>query len=461
MNKKIVIRIAQIISLLLLILVLFQSCQESNPMSNPIPCCVTPPDYQVMSSEIPTINPGELPEPMIVGGYQVEPSCPDCKYPFMVSLQGSGWFGGHFCGGSLVREDWVVTAAHCVDGNNNGLQVVVGLHNVNGTTGQQVRNVDQVIIHPQYSGGSLNNDYALLRLSSPITDFEPIQLATSDDHDNEPVISTTMGWGATSSGGSSSSTLLEVDVPIDDSCGNYSNSDITNNMVCAGDSNGGEDSCQGDSGGPLIMTNSNGEYELIGIVSWGYGCAEAQYPGVYSRIYPRLNWFFQYIGEPEGEEEIVLGDMNFDGQLDITDVIQVINVILNVGDFTDNQLIAADYNSDGINNILDVVQLVSYILGTNFTQSVQWLEENFPSLNTKERLSKLDKSQFFSKILRCDRDLDEMDCNDVKKEYKKLLKENEKLKRNVEFWKQMDMEKMIMLQKWSPIIQAMSRYGED
>ena len=209
------------------------------------------------------------------------------------------------------------------------------------------------------------------------------------------------------------------------------------------------------------MTNSDGEYELIGIVSWGYGCAEAQYPGVYSRIYPRLNWFFQYIGEPEVEEEIVLGDMNFDGQLDITDVIQVINVILNVGDFTDNQLIAADYNSDGINNILDVVQLVSYILGTNFTQSVQWLEENFPSLNTKERLSKLDKSQFFSKILRCDRDLDEMDCNDLKREYKKLLKENEQLKRNVEFWKKMDMEKMIMLQKWSPIIQAMSRYGED
>ena len=82
-------------------------------------------------------------------------------------------------------------------------------------------------------------------------------------------------------------------------------------------------------------------------------------------------------------------------------------------------------------------------------------------MNTKERLSNLDKSQFFSKILRCDRDLDEMDCNDVKKEYKKLLKENERLKRNVEFWKQMDMEKMIMLQKWSPIIQAMSRYGED
>ena len=80
-----------------------------------------------------------------------------------------------------------------------------------------------------------------------------------------------MGWGATSSGGSSSSVLLEVDVPIDDSSGSYSNSDITNNMICAGDNNGGEDSCQGDSGGPLIMTNDDGEYDLIGIVSWGYG----------------------------------------------------------------------------------------------------------------------------------------------------------------------------------------------
>ena len=101
--------------------------------------------------------------------------------------------------------------------------------------------------------------------------FEPIQLVTDNSHDNEPVMSTTMGWGATSSGGWGSDVLLEVDVPIDDSCGNYSNSDITNNMICAGDANGGEDSCQGDSGGPLIMTNSDGEYELIGIVSWGYG----------------------------------------------------------------------------------------------------------------------------------------------------------------------------------------------
>ena len=258
-NQTLIWRILKVSILLLALLFIFNSC-ESSPTS-------TEEQMTTRSSEFHTMAPGELPEPFIVGGEEVDPPCPDCKYPFMVSLQQ----GGHFCGGSLVREDWVITAAHCVTGNNNGLQVKIGLHNVNGTSGAITRNVDQVIIHPQYSGWSLDNDYALLHLSQPVKNFEPIQLITDNSHDNEPVMSTVMGWGATQSGGWGSTYLLEVDVPIDNSCGNYSNSDITNNMICAGDSNGGEDSCQGDSGGPLIMTNDDGEYELIGIVSWGYG----------------------------------------------------------------------------------------------------------------------------------------------------------------------------------------------
>ena len=351
-------------------------------------------EMTLMSMEQHSMMPGELPQPMIVGGEEVSPACPNCKYEFMVSLQQ----GSHFCGGSLVREDWVITAAHCVEGNNNGLQVKIGLHNVNGTTGAITRNVDQVIVHPQYSSWSLDNDYALLHLSQPVTNFEPIQLITDNSHDNEPVMSTVMGWGATSSGGWGSNVLLEVDVPIDNSCGNYSNSSITNNMVCAGDSNGGEDSCQGDSGGPLIMTNDDGEYELIGIVSWGYGCAESGYPGVYSKIHSKLDWFFGYIGEPEEDFEVELyGDVNFDGALNVLDVVTIVGFVLNNPSPTEQELLTGDMNQDGILNILDVISLVSEVIGLSFGQSIDWLRENFRELEVDRRLGELDKSIHFSK----------------------------------------------------------------
>ena len=384
MNRKILTKGFQILAFILLMLLLFNSCE-----SNPLEAKTRVQNYHSMA-------PGQLPEPFIVGGEEVDPACPDCKYDFMVSLQTNS--GYHFCGGALVREDWVITAAHCVQGDSpSQVKVKIGLHNVNGTQGSITRSVSQIIIHPSYSSWSLNNDYAILRLSQPVTNFEPIQLVTDTSHDEEPVMATTMGWGATQSGGWGSNILLEVDVPIDDSCGNYSNSDITNNMVCAGYGGGGYDACQGDSGGPLIMTNSDGEYELIGIVSWGYGCAEPGYPGVYAKVHSRLDWFFSYIGEPEEDFEVELyGDVNFDGSLDITDVILLINFVLGQTP-TEEESLTADFNQDTIINILDVISLVGEILGTTFGQSVQWLEENFPSLKTKERLSKLNKSENFAK----------------------------------------------------------------
>ena len=489
--------------IILLMLVMFMGCQSDNSIP------ITNSYLETYSAQNEMPNHGDLPQPFIVGGEEVDPACPDCKYPFMVSLQDGGW---HFCGGSLVREDWVVTAAHCVEGTSpSSINVKIGLHDVDGTSGAITRYVDQIIVHPNYSGWSLDNDYALLHLTQPVTNFEPIQLITENSNDNEPVMSTVMGWGATSSGGWSSDVLLEVDVPIDDDCGNYSPSEITNNMVCAGDYNGGEDSCQGDSGGPLIMTNSDGEYELIGIVSWGYGCAEAGYPGVYSKVWSRLDWFFGYIGEPEPEDSdyinlsfeypgtdylmvnyesnvdvagfqftltdtpdlidvlgasggeaeyygftvstseqgvvlgfsfdgsvipagsglltminftptyedvevcasdivisdtngdeigsntpdcidvqsILYGDVNFDGEINIVDVVQIVNFVLNVNQPTDLQFLASDINNYGILNILDIIQVVGQILGTSFSESVEWLEENFPQLNTKERLKNL------------------------------------------------------------------------
>ena len=368
-NYKLIWRGLKITLIFIILLFIVNSC-ESNPL-----------EAKTRIQNYHSMAPGQLPEPFIVGGEEVDPACPDCKYDFMVSLQTNS--GYHFCGGALVREDWVITAAHCVQGDSpSQVKVKIGLHNVNGTQGSITRSVSQIIIHPSYSSWSLNNDYAILQLSQPITNFEPIQLVTDTSHDEEPVMATTMGWGATQSGGWGSNILLEVDVPIDDSCGNYSNSDITNNMVCAGFNTGGYDSCQGDSGGPLIMTNSDGEYELIGIVSWGYGCAEPGYPGVYAKVHSRLDWFFSYIGEPE--DDFILGDVNYDGVLNIQDVIMLVQIILYDG-FGET----TDFNQDGITNILDVIQLVGTILGTTFTESVEWLEENFPELNTRERLNKL------------------------------------------------------------------------
>ena len=118
---------------------------------------------------------------------------------------------------------------------------------------------------------------------------------------------------------------------------------------------------------------------------------------MYSKVWSRLDWFFGYIGEPEEDFEVELyGDVNFDGQLNVTDVVLIINFIL--GDEpTEEELLTGDMNQDGILNILDAISLVSQILGTTFAESVEWLEENFPELKTKERLSELDKSKYFSK----------------------------------------------------------------
>ena len=118
---------------------------------------------------------------------------------------------------------------------------------------------------------------------------------------------------------------------------------------------------------------------------------------MYSKIHSRLSWFFGYIGEPEEDFEVELyGDVNFDGSLDVTDVILLVNFVLGTTP-TEEQGLTADMNQDGIINILDVIQVVGEILGTTFGQSVQWLEENFPELKTKERLSKLNKLENFAK----------------------------------------------------------------
>ena len=166
---------------------------------------------------------------------------------------------------------------------------------------------------------------------------------------------------------------------------------------------------------------------------------------MYSKIHSRLSWFFGYIGEPEEDFVVDLyGDVNFDGTIDITDVITLINFVLGQTP-TEEESLTADMNQDGILNILDVISLVSEILGTTFSQSVQWLEENFPSLETKERLSKLDKSQFFSKRKNCIQLQKEFEV--VLREYEELKRENKNLKTKIKLLEKMDREKMLMLKQ--------------
>ena len=118
---------------------------------------------------------------------------------------------------------------------------------------------------------------------------------------------------------------------------------------------------------------------------------------MYSKIHSRLDWFFGYIGEPEEDFVVdIYGDVNFDGYLDITDIILIIGFILGE-EPTEEQELTADMNQDGIVNILDVIQVVSEILGTNFRGAVEWLIENFPELEVERRLQELNKSIYFTK----------------------------------------------------------------
>ena len=111
---------------------------------------------------------------------------------------------------------------------------------------------------------------------------------------------------------------------------------------------------------------------------------------MYSRIYPRLPWFFDYIGEPQ-EDFIpdLYGDVNFDESININDIVIMVNFVLG-GTPTEEQFITGDMNQDGLLNIVDIILIVNEVLGITFSQSVEWLKENFPQLEVEKRLKKLE-----------------------------------------------------------------------
>ena len=115
---------------------------------------------------------------------------------------------------------------------------------------------------------------------------------------------------------------------------------------------------------------------------------------MYSRIWTRLSWFFGYIGEPEDDFVVELyGDVNFDGYINVTDVVLMVNFVLNIVIPTEEESLTADVNQDGILNILDIIEVVNGILGTTFAESVEWLKVNFPELKVERRLMELEKNK--------------------------------------------------------------------
>ncbi|XP_037917674.1 trypsin delta-like [Hermetia illucens] len=207
------------------------------------------------------------------------------SYPHQVSLRRSG---SHMCGGSIYKANVVITAAHCTSGQSaSSLTVVAGTSS--RTSGGVSRQVASIRQHPSYSASTTNNDISLLILSSGFTyssSIQPIALTSSAPGAGTAV--TVTGWGATKEGGAAAATLQVVTVNVisNSQCGSsYGSSKITSAMICAGVTGGGKDSCQGDSGGPLI---SGGK--LVGIVSWGNGCARSGYPGVYTNVAHFKSW---------------------------------------------------------------------------------------------------------------------------------------------------------------------------
>ncbi|XP_063221882.1 trypsin alpha-3-like [Bacillus rossius redtenbacheri] len=223
----------------------------------------------------------------IIGGYQI--SISNAPYQAAYELNGR-----QKCGASVISNNYALSAAHCsISDAVASVSIRVGTDQ--RASGGSVHKASQIINHEKYSTfPSPRFDISLIKVATPFVlsaSVKAIPLATVLPAAGSAVA--TSGWGATSEGGSASAHLLQVQVNVlsQADCKRAYPLRITDQMFCAGVSGGGKDTCQGDSGGPLVHGG-----QLVGVVSWGVGCARARSPGVYASVPALAAWVKQHAG---------------------------------------------------------------------------------------------------------------------------------------------------------------------
>jgi hypothetical protein len=215
------------------------------------------------------------------------------EFPWQIQISVPGF--AHWCGGSIVSADWVLTAAHCVDGRiPSDFTLRAGLHQRSAPDGNvQTRSVSHIVQHPAYKSSTIENDLALLRVSTPFAFNARVQAigirATDAAVGTSAQVS---GWGQTAPGSASADILMKTQLPVESTatCNAAGTLSLTvqPSMVCAGFVGGEHGGCHGDSGGPLSVLNG-GTWEQIGVVSWGVGGSCSSYT-VFARLSQFASW---------------------------------------------------------------------------------------------------------------------------------------------------------------------------